>query len=138
MACAVQVAAQVPQPWQTDAMTDALVLPSMVWVVIASNGQTLVQVRQPLQRSVFTSATVGSSVSSWCESMPIALAAQALAAIRGRSYVIPDDIKCLAVPALAHRLVAKREARLRGKSLENIVSEVVASLPVPVEDERRR
>ncbi len=66
-------------------------------------------------------------------SLGLYIAAQALAAIRGRSFVIPDDVKYLAVPALAHRLVAKREARLRGKSLENIVSEVVASIPVPVE-----
>ncbi len=66
-------------------------------------------------------------------SLGLYIAAQALAAIRGRSFVIPDDVKYLAVPALAHRLVARREARLRGKSLENIVSEVVASIPVPVE-----
>jgi len=61
-------------------------------------------------------------------------ASQALAAIRGRNYVIPDDVKYLAVPALAHRLIAKTEARLRGHSLENIVNEVVTTVPVPVEE----
>jgi MoxR-like ATPase len=61
-------------------------------------------------------------------------AAQALAAIQGRNYVIPDDIKYLAVPALAHRLISKTETRLRGKSPESIVSEIVAAVPVPVEE----
>jgi len=67
-------------------------------------------------------------------SLGLYLASQALAAIRGRNYVIPDDVKCLAVPALAHRLIAKTEARLRGHSLEDIVNEVVSTVPVPVEE----
>jgi MoxR-like ATPase len=61
-------------------------------------------------------------------------AAQALAAVRGRNYVIPDDIKYLAAPALAHRLISKTETRLRGKSPESIVTEIVSKVPVPVED----
>lgn len=67
-------------------------------------------------------------------SLHLHLAGQSLAAIRGRSYVIPDDVKYLAVPALAHRLIAKTEARLRGHSTETIVQDIVASLPVPVEE----
>jgi len=67
-------------------------------------------------------------------SLGLHLAAQALAAIRGRNYVIPDDVKHLAVPALAHRLISKTEAQLRGRSSEAIVSEIVSSLPVPVEE----
>lgn len=66
-------------------------------------------------------------------SLSLYLASQALAAIRGRSYVIPDDVKYLAVPTLAHRLIAKTEARLRGHSLEGIVREIVSTVPVPVE-----
>ncbi|MFC2017667.1 AAA family ATPase [Chloroflexota bacterium] len=66
-------------------------------------------------------------------SLSLYLAAQALAAIRGRNYVIPDDVKYLAVPTLAHRLIAKTEARLRGRSLEDIVGEIVSTVPVPVE-----
>jgi MoxR-like ATPase len=61
-------------------------------------------------------------------------ACQALAAIRGRNFVIPDDVKYLAVPALSHRLIAKTEARLKGQSSDAIVSELIAALPVPVED----
>jgi len=67
-------------------------------------------------------------------SLGLHLASQALAAIRGRNYVIPDDVKYLAVPALAHRLISKTEARLRGQSLEAIVSEIVPTVPVPVEE----
>ncbi len=67
-------------------------------------------------------------------SLGLHLASQALAAIRGRNYVIPDDVKYLAVPALAHRLISKTEARLRGQSLEAIVGEIVSAVPVPVED----
>ena len=64
-------------------------------------------------------------------SLSLYLASQALAAIRGRSYVIPDDVKHLAVPTLTHRLIAKTEARLRGRSLEDIVKEIVSSAPIP-------
>jgi len=67
-------------------------------------------------------------------SLGLHLASQALAAIRGRNYVIPDDVKYLAVPALAHRLIAKTEARLRGRSVEGTVSEIVSTIPVPVEE----
>jgi len=67
-------------------------------------------------------------------SLGLHLASQALAAIRGRNYVIPDDIKYLALPTLAHRLIAKTETRLRGQSSEAIVNEIVSTVPVPVEE----
>jgi MoxR-like ATPase len=60
-------------------------------------------------------------------------ASQTLAAIRGRNYVVPDDVKYLAVPALAHRVIAKTEARLRGHSSEEIIKDMVSHLAVPVE-----
>ncbi len=61
-------------------------------------------------------------------------AAQALAAMRGRPFVAPDDVKRLAVPALAHRLILKPEARLKGHSAEETVKGIVGALPVPVEE----
>jgi MoxR-like ATPase len=67
-------------------------------------------------------------------SLGINMAAQSLAAIRGRNYVTPDDVKYLALPVLSHRLIARTEARLRGHSMEAIVQNIVASIPVPVED----
>ncbi len=66
-------------------------------------------------------------------SLSLYLASRALAAIEGRDFVIPDDVKKLAVSALAHRLILKSEARLRGKSAEDIITEIVSSVPVPVE-----
>ncbi|MSP78531.1 MAG: MoxR family ATPase [Dehalococcoidia bacterium] len=58
--------------------------------------------------------------------------AQALAAISNRDYVLPDDVKALAEPVLAHRLVLTPQARLRGRTAEQIVSEILAAEPVPV------
>jgi MoxR-like ATPase len=57
---------------------------------------------------------------------------QALAALRGREYVLPDDIKALAVPVLAHRLILKEEEGLRGTSQEDVVRQIVGRVPVPV------
>lgn len=67
-------------------------------------------------------------------SLGLHLASQALAAIKGRSYVIPDDVKYLAIPALAHRLIIKTEARLKGKTTEDILREILETIPVPVEE----
>lgn len=65
-------------------------------------------------------------------------AAQARAAIEGRNYVLPDDVKRLAVPVLAHRVIVKAETGLRGQSAENIVAEIAGSVPVPVERLEKR
>jgi MoxR-like ATPase len=60
--------------------------------------------------------------------------AQALAAIRGRAFVTPDDAQALVTPALAHRLIPSSQSRLRGKAVADILSEVIARVPVPVEE----
>jgi MoxR-like ATPase len=60
-------------------------------------------------------------------------AAQARAALEGREYVLPDDAKELAAPVLAHRLVLDQEARLRGRTAEQVVGDVLDRLEVPVE-----
>ncbi|MBA3534477.1 MAG: MoxR family ATPase [Ardenticatenales bacterium] len=60
-------------------------------------------------------------------------AAQALAALRGRDFVIPDDIKYLTPFVLTHRVLISPQTRLRGRTPEMIISEVVDSVPVPVE-----
>jgi len=59
---------------------------------------------------------------------------QALAAIRGRGYVIPDDVKHLAHPVLAHRLIPSSRTRLRGQTGGQILSAQIAAVPVPVEE----
>ena len=57
---------------------------------------------------------------------------QALAAIRGRDYVTPDDLKTLAPLALAHRMILKSQARLRERTPESIIDEILAQVQVPV------
>jgi MoxR-like ATPase len=57
-------------------------------------------------------------------------ASQALAALGGRDYVIPDDVKQLAVAVLAHRLIVKSQASLREIDPDAIVREVLAQVPI--------
>jgi MoxR-like ATPase len=57
--------------------------------------------------------------------------AQAYAAIRGRDYVIPDDIKALANSALPHRMIVSPAARIKDVSSEAVLSDILASVPVP-------
>jgi MoxR-like ATPase len=64
-------------------------------------------------------------------------ASQTWAAMQGRDFVVPDDVKYLAVPVLAHRLIASLVARLRGRDAAGIVENILDSLPVPVEPARR-
>ena len=59
-------------------------------------------------------------------------AAQGLASLRGRDYVIPDDIKTLAKPVLLHRIILKTEERTRGAAAGDVLSEVLEKVPVPV------
>jgi len=59
--------------------------------------------------------------------------AQVLAALNGRGYVLPDDVKALAVPTLAHRLLLTSGARVRRWTGTRVVEAVVAETPVPVE-----
>jgi MoxR-like ATPase len=57
--------------------------------------------------------------------------ARARAAAAGRTYVVPDDLKALAEPVLAHRLVVSPEAQLQGVDAGDVLGEVLASVPVP-------
>jgi MoxR-like ATPase len=58
-------------------------------------------------------------------------ASRARAAAAGRNYVVPDDIKALAEPVLAHRLVVTPEAQLAGMRAVDVLGEVLRSIPVP-------
>ncbi len=57
--------------------------------------------------------------------------AQARAALHERDYVIPDDIKALAPPALAHRMIVSPAARIKDVSSEAVLSDILSSVPVP-------
>jgi MoxR-like ATPase len=66
-------------------------------------------------------------------SLALFRACQALAAIRGRGAVLPDDVKELAPVVLGHRLILAPEAQLRGRDVTAILDEILAGTPVPVE-----
>ncbi len=59
---------------------------------------------------------------------------QALAAIRGRDFVIPDDVKMMAPHVLTHRLIINPQTRLRGRTPEDVIRDVAKTVPVPVEE----
>jgi MoxR-like ATPase len=60
-------------------------------------------------------------------------ASQAWAAINGRDYVLPDDVKTMAPQVLCHRLMISAQAQLRGRNPSELVTDIVAEVPVPVE-----
>jgi len=60
---------------------------------------------------------------------------QALAALRGRAFVTPDDIKYVVTPVLIHRIIPKAESRLRGHKAEETLTEIMDTVSVPVEEE---
>jgi MoxR-like ATPase len=63
-------------------------------------------------------------------SLALLKTSQALAAIRGREYVIPEDIKTLVPLTLAHRLILKPEAELRGRTAYTILEDVLEKTPL--------
>ncbi len=68
-------------------------------------------------------------------SLALAHLAQARAAMAGRSFVLPDDVKAMVIPALNHRLILTAEARLRGQTTTGILQQMLTQIPVPVEGE---
>ncbi|HJS27746.1 MAG TPA: MoxR family ATPase [Actinomycetota bacterium] len=60
-------------------------------------------------------------------------AARAFAMLDGRDYVLPDDVKSLAEPVFGHRLVTTTDARIRDRNADEILREVLRSVPVPTE-----
>jgi len=64
-------------------------------------------------------------------SLAVMKLAKSRAYLNRRSYVVPDDVKAVAVPALSHRLVLKAEGWIRGKKAASIIEEVLQSVPVP-------
>jgi MoxR-like ATPase len=64
-------------------------------------------------------------------SLGLQAAAQARAAVMGRDYVIPDDIKALAEAILAHRLILNPAARIRSSDTRSVIAEILRNTPVP-------
>jgi len=59
--------------------------------------------------------------------------AQARAALAGRAFVLPDDVKALAAPVLGHRVILSAEARLRGRTPADLIAQLLSQTPAPVE-----
>ena len=58
-------------------------------------------------------------------------AAQALAAVKGRSYVTPEDVKTLALPVFRKRIILKGDAIIRGLTAESIIRQLLEAVPIP-------
>ncbi len=65
-------------------------------------------------------------------------AGQAIAAIQGRDFVMPDDIKQIVAPVLVHRVIVRPESRLRKVSAATIIEDVVDMVPVPMHQSKDR
>ncbi len=63
-------------------------------------------------------------------SLALYRASQAFASLTGRDYVIPDDVKALAEPALAHRVILKTAASIRGVESRGVISEMLMAVPM--------
>jgi MoxR-like ATPase len=64
-------------------------------------------------------------------SLGLMRAAQGLTALRGRRYVLPDDVKRMVLPVLSHRIILNEEGKLRGELPERILEDIILRIPVP-------
>ena len=67
-------------------------------------------------------------------SLALFKSAQALAALRGRDYVLPDDVKSLIRPTLAHRLIVRPESALRGRAASQVLDSLLEKVPLDLGD----
>lgn len=67
-------------------------------------------------------------------SLALYRSSQALAAVRGRAFVLPDDVQEMLVPVLEHRILTTSQARVRGRDVSALLKEIAAQVPVPVEE----
>ena len=65
-------------------------------------------------------------------SLALLTLSRAWTAIRGRDYVLPDDIKLFAVPALVHRLILEPDLWMRRNAAEDVLASIMQRVPVPV------
>jgi MoxR-like ATPase len=68
-------------------------------------------------------------------SLHLLKAARSLAASRGRDYVVPDDVKDLAIPVVAHRLLLAPEAQMRGTTPDDVLEGLLGRVPIPAREQ---
>jgi MoxR-like ATPase len=64
--------------------------------------------------------------------------AQSYAALDGRDFVIPDDVKQATLPVLRHRLMLRPEAELEGLDADRVLTDLIAAVPVPRQPDTSR
>ncbi len=112
-------------------VTDASEIRKLIDIVAA------IHVAEPVQRYAvaLTTATRHASELSLGASpratLHLVRAAKAFAAMRGRTYVLPDDVRALARPVLAHRVLPSVDAAMSGRSTVSMIEAIVAGVPVP-------
>jgi len=121
------------EPPEIDAVTDAAELSDMQELanqVLVDNTVRMYIVAITQASRKHQSLTLGASPRA---GLALYKASQAHAALDGRDFVTPDDVKTLAIPVLAHRLIVASNARLRGRTAGQIVRDILAEVPVPIE-----
>ena len=121
------------EPPEIDAVTDAAELSDMQQLanqVLVDDTVRMYIVGITQASRKHQSLTLGASPRA---GLALYKASQAHAALDGRDFVTPDDVKALAIPALAHRLIVASNARLRGRTAGQIVRDILAEVPVPIE-----
>src|SRR5205823_8555031 len=71
-------------------------------------------------------------------SLALMLAARASAVVAGRDFVVPEDVKAVAVPALAHRLRLRPDLWVRGEKPDDAIARCLQEVPVPAGQDLRR
>jgi len=64
-------------------------------------------------------------------SIALLLCSKALAAMRGKEYITPDDVKTLALPVLRHRVILKAESEIEGITVDEVLKSILDSIEVP-------
>ncbi len=111
-------------------VVDGLTLPSLqrqVWEIHMDDSLQDYVVRLVAATRSHPDLTLGGSPRA---TLALFKTAQALAAVRGRDHVIPDDIKFLVPYTLTHRLIARPEAELRGRTIQVILNEILQKIPL--------
>lgn len=99
-----------------------LPIQKMIWEVYVENSLYEYIIRLVTATRNHPDLTLGGSPRA---SLALFKTSQALAALRGRDHVIPDDVKYLVLPTLAHRLIIRPEAELRGRTVYSILDDVI-------------
>ncbi len=106
-----------------DVYTDDRVKDYIVDIVFAT--------REPQQRGLKDLAPLIEFGASPRATIALAQASRAHAFLRGRDFVSPDDVRDMAAPVLAHRLVLRPEFEVEGMSLREVVDQILQQIPVP-------